>query len=268
MIKILFIGDIVGKIGREAIKILLPKIKSEHEPDLIIANAENAAHGKGVTETTLKELCSYGIDYFTSGDHAFDKESFIAQVYENNLPIVRPANFPPGLPGKGFCVIEAKGCKLLLANLLGRVFMSMDYDCPFRKIDSILEEIRLSEPNLSAILVDIHAEATSEKVALGHYLDDRVSAVIGTHTHVMTADQRVSKNGTAYISDVGMVGSNKGVIGVGKENIIKTFLTQIKYPHELPETGSAVFNSVLVTINPKNGKTVEIKPIIEYINIK
>jgi len=268
MLKILFIGDINGKIARETIKKLLPEIKTKYRPDLVIANAENAAHGKGVTESTLQELMSYGIDWFTNGDHAFDKDKFINQVYESELPIIRPANYSSEAPGKGYVIIEAKKLRILLINLIGRVFMSMDYDCPFKKINSILEEIALSEKKLSAIIVDIHAEATSEKVAMGHYLDGRVSAVVGTHTHVMTADQKITKNGTAYITDVGMVGSDEGVIGVKKENIINTFLTQIKLPHVIPETGKSILNSVLITIDPKNKKAIEIKPIIKYTNIK
>jgi hypothetical protein len=264
MSNILFIGDINGKIGRKTVAKILPKLKKSQKIDLVFANAENAAHGVGVTEETLKELVEAGVDYFTTGDHAFDK---IKQVdcYEK-FPIIRPANYPAEVPGQGYCLITESEHKILLVNLLGRVFMSGDYDCPFRKIDEILA--MFAKENLSAIIIDIHAEATSEKISLKHYLDGRVSAVLGTHTHVMTADAEISKNGTAYITDVGMVGFADGCIGIDKEGIIKTFLTQIKYSHSIPEKGRAIFNSVLLTIDPKNKKAKQIKPIIKTINIK
>ena len=268
MLKILFLGDINGEIGRKTVKKLLPKLKRSLKPDLIFANAENAAHGKGVTEETLKELLSYGIDGFTMGDHAFDKEKKAELYDQHKYPIIRPANFSAAVPGNGFMVIEKHQQKILLINLIGRVFMHMDYDCPFRKIDEILAANNLEAKTFSAIIVDMHAEATSEKIALGHYLDNRVSMVLGTHTHVLTADQKISTHGTGYITDIGMVGAADGVIGVDKENIIKTFLTQIKHPHVLLETGKAILNGVLFTIDPKSKKTLDIKPIIEYTNIK
>ena len=209
MLKILFIGDIVGKIGRKAVAEILPALKQELKPDLIMANAENLAHGKGTTEATLKEMMGLGIDWFTNGDHAFDNNP---EIFQNDLPIIRPANYSADVPGNGYALIKIKDFQILLINLIGRVFMSLDYDCPFRQVDQILTN--LAKKNLSAIIVDIHAEATSEKVALGYYADGRVSAVIGTHTHVMTADRRISDQGTAYLTDVGMVGYNQGVIGV------------------------------------------------------
>jgi metallophosphoesterase (TIGR00282 family) len=268
MLKILFLGDINGEIGRKAVKKILPKLKKELKPDLIIGNAENIAHGKGATEDTLKELMKYGISYFTMGDHAFDKDKK-SELYETGkYPIVRPANFPDGAPGVGFTIIEIQKQKVLLINLLGRVFMHMDYDCPFHKIDEILALNNLEPAKFSAIIVDMHAEATSEKIAMGHYLNGRVSMVLGTHTHVMTADQKISSQGTGYISDVGMVGAADGVIGVEKESIIKTFLTQIKSTHVMPETGKAILNGLFFTIDSKTKKTVEIKSIIEYTNIK
>lgn len=265
MINILFIGDICGKIGREAVKQLLPKLKKELKPDLIIANAENLAHGKGITEPTIKEMIEAGIDWFTNGDHAFDVGT--PELYNGELPVLRPANYAAGIPGKGYSIIEKGKYKILLINLIGRVFMANDYDCPFRKADEILANNSLPEKNLSAIIVDIHAEATSEKVALGHYLNGKVTAVIGTHTHVMTADEQITEQDTAYITDVGMTGLADGIIGIEKENIIKMFLTQIKQPHILAETGKAIFNAILVSIDPKTKKAKDIKPIIKYINI-
>ncbi|KKR19780.1 MAG: hypothetical protein UT48_C0032G0013 [Parcubacteria group bacterium GW2011_GWE2_39_37] len=267
MLKILFFGDINGKIGRKALKKALPQMKKEFKPDVIIANAENAAHGKGITEATIVELMEAGVEFFTLGDHAFDRETQAEQIFTKGLPVVRPANFPTEVPGKGYSVIKKGKHKILVINLLGRVFMSMDYNCPFREIEAILAVENLASENLSAIIVDIHAEATSEKIAMGYYLDGKVSAVLGTHTHVMTNDAKITESGTAYITDVGMVGASDGVLGVKKEDIIKTFLTQVKYKHEIPESGPAMLNGVLVTIDEKSKKAIEIKSIIKNINI-
>lgn len=264
--KILFIGDIIGKIGRKAIAKILPKLKKEQKTDLVIANAENSAHGSGITENIIKELQEAGIDWMTTGDHAFAREKQ-SDVY-NKYPIIRPANFSEGVPGQGYAVITVGKKTILLINLIGRVYMKMDYDCPFRKLNEILANPALSEKKLSAIIVDVHAETTSEKVALGHFADGRVTAVLGTHTHIMTADHKITDQGMAYITDVGMVGAADSCIGVDKENIIKTFLTQIKYSHVIPEKGEAIFNAVLITVNPKTAKAKSIKPIIKFINIK
>lgn len=265
MLKILFIGDISGKMGRKTVAKILPELKKELNPDLVIANAENAAHGVGVTDKTLKELAEAGVDWFTNGDHAFDQEKFL-DLY-NNFSIVRPANYAQGSPGNGYAVISVKEHNVLLINLIGRVFMSMDYECPFRKIDEILANKDLAEKNFSAIMVDMHAEATSEKIAMGHYVDGRVSVLVGTHTHVMTADQKITDKGTAYITDTGMVGFADGCIGVGKDGIINTFITQIKHQHVMPEEGRAIFNALLLTIDPKTKKATEITPITKFVNI-
>jgi len=264
MLKILFIGDIFGKMGRITLKRTVGKLKNKHKIDLVIANADNLAHGKGVTETTLKEAREAGVDWFTNGDHAFSAKQ--DELY-NHQPIIRPANFPPNAPGKGWIIVKVKNSNLLIVNLLGRVFMKMDYDCPFRKIDEILANNFLSENTPSAIIIDMHAEATSEKATFWHYVDGRVSAVLGTHTHVPTADMQISKRGTAFISDVGMVGYDEGSIGIDKEAVTKEFLTQISQPHKVPEKGKSIFCSVLLTIDPKTGKTESIKQIIEKINI-
>lgn len=269
MIKILFLGDINGKIGREAVKKLLPKLKREYKPDLVIANGENMAHGTGFTEATIKELMEAGVDFFTGGDHAFDKEKQVEGIYGGYFPIIRPANYPLDVPGKGYAEIDLKkGGKILLINLLGRVFMQMDYDCPFRKLDEILANKDLAGNNYSAILIDIHAEATSEKIALGHYADGRVAVMLGTHTHVQTADAKITDKGMAYLTDIGMVGAADECIGVQKEGIIKTFLTQVKRQHVIPEKGKAILNAALVEINTKTKKTTNIKPITKFIEIK
>lgn len=270
MLKILFIGDIIGKIGRETIKKLLPKIKKEESPDLIIANAENIAHGTGVTRDTLVELTVAGVNLFTAGDHAFKNSGQLDVYSDAKFSIIRPANFSANAPGQGYKIITLKNINVLIINLIGRVFMAMDYDCPFRAIDEILANIKhgIDRKKISAIIVDIHAEATSEKVALKYYLEGRASAVLGTHTHIMTADAEISSQGTAFITDIGMVGFADGCIGVDKEDIIKIFLTQIKQPHTIPEKGRAIFNAVLINIDSKTGQAKNIKPITKFVEIK
>ncbi len=272
MLNILFIGEVNGKIGRRTVQEILPKLKKEFKPDLVILNADNLAHGNGVSETTIKEMLATGVDAFTGGDHCFGNTGSL-NIYDSDppngrasLPLLRPANYSKNAPGKGFTVLELRGHKILLISLVGQVFMSMDYDNPFHKVDEILSN--LANNNLSAIIIDIHAEATSEKIALAHYLDGRASAILGTHTHIMTADAKISDLGTALITDVGMTGFADGVLGVAKEDIIKTFLTQIKTSHIIPETGRSIFNAVLLTIDSKTKKAVSIKPITKYINIK
>lgn len=266
MLNILFIGDIVGKIGRNTISKVLPKIIKQYHPDIIIANAENTAHGSGVTERTLTELESYGIDFFTVGDHAFSKVKQIDLF--DQFPIIRPANFSPDAPGKGYEIIEKGKHKILLISLVGRVFMRMDHECPFNKIDEILANKLLQNQKFSAIILEVHAETTAEKICLAKYLDGKVSAIVGTHTHVMTADHKISNAGTAYITDIGMTGFNEGSLGVKIDKLIETFKTQIKYPHEFAEKGKCILNSVLITVNTKNQKAKSIKPITKYIEIK
>ncbi len=265
MLSILFIGEIVGKIGRRAVQKLLPDLKNELQPDLTIANADNLAHGNGVSEVTIKEMLAVGVDAFFGGDHSFGNTPSLP-LYDSGLPLLRPANYAKNAPGRGYLVIEKNGHKIALISLIGQVFMSMSHENAFNAADDILSN--LAKDNLSAIIVDVHAEATSEKIALGHYLDGRASAVIGTHTHVPTADARITEAGTALVTDAGLTGFADGVIGVEKQGIINTFLTQIKYPHIIPENGRAVMNAVFLQIDPAAKKTILIKPIAKYINIK
>jgi metallophosphoesterase (TIGR00282 family) len=263
--KILFFGDIVGKIGRKAINKVLPELKKELRPDLVLANGENLAHGKGVTEKTIKEVVEAGIDFLTSGNHIWAEKKVIPILEEGKLPLIRPANYPPGTPGAGEKIIEVGGMKVLIINLMGRVFIKEDLDCPFRKIDKILEEYK--KEKLTAIIVDLHAEATSEKQAFGWHVDGRVSAVVGTHTHIGTSDGQILPQGTAYITDIGMVGAKKSVIGVDKSIIQKIFLTQMPTLHEIPEEGICTFNAVLVEIDPKTKKATKIERIDREVNI-
>jgi len=264
---ILFIGDIVGKIGRETVAKVLPELKRDHKIDMVIANAENSAHGAGLTEEIIKELEGAGVDAITTGDHAFDNKRNL-EIFDKHDNVLRPANYSPGAPGRGFAVLSVKGRNILLVNLIGRVFMSGNHECPFRELDEILANADLRSKKISGIIIDIHAETTSEKVNMGYYAAGRVSAVFGTHTHIMTADHRVMESGTAYITDVGMVGAADESLGIAKEGTLKTFLTQIKQTHVIPEKGLAVFNSVLINLSDKTKKAKTIKPLTKFINIK
>jgi len=262
--KIIFIGDIVGEPGREATKELLPRLKQEFNPDLVIANGENISHGKGMSSDHMDEMMKRGIDFFTSGNHIWQQRDLRPRMDEKNPSVIRPANYPPDNPGRGWRIIEtAMMKKLLIINLQGRVFMHKDYDCPFRAADKILEEV--SHEHIDEILVDFHAEATSEKVALGHYLDGRVSAVIGTHTHVPTADVRILPGGTGYLTDVGMVGLRDGVIGVNKEEILKSFVNQMPVKHQIADEGTATFCAVYLEL--KGGKTVKAEAILKEVEL-
>jgi 2',3'-cyclic-nucleotide 2'-phosphodiesterase len=264
-IKILFLGDIFAKIGREAVMKLMPELKKEYEPDLVIANAENLSHAKGVTEKTIKEMQDAGIDYFTSGNHVWDKNDVYQIMNKKDCPLIRPANYPEGTAGKGEVIVNIGSKSILLLNLMGRVFIREDFEDPFSWADKILAKFK--SQNLAAIIVDFHAEATSEKRALGFYLDGRVSAVLGTHTHVQTADEQILPQGTAYITDVGMVGARDSVIGLDKKIIIKNYLTQINEPGEIPETGWAVLNGVYLEIDPKTQKASKIQRVWKEVAI-
>jgi len=252
--KILFLGDIVGKLGRRACEKLLPKLKKDAKIDLVLANAENIAHGKGATKATIEEALSYGIDYFTGGNHIFWRKDFDRDI--EDLPVLRPANYPPETSGKGYTVLDlGKSGKVLLVSLLGRTFIESSAACPFREVDRILEEFRGGER--MAVVVDFHGEATSEKVAMGWYLDGRAAAVLGTHTHVPTADTWIMPKGTAYVTDVGMVGARDSVLGVAPQVIIDRFTTAAPQRFEWIESGPAVFNSVLLEIENGQAKSIE-----------
>lgn len=264
MLNILFIGDINGKIGRRTIETLLPELKRELKPDLVIANADNLAHGNGVSETALKEMAAAGINAFTGGDHCFGNMASL-KLYDSDPRLLRPANYSKFAPGRGQTVIDINGHKILLISLLGQIFMPRNFNNAFAEADNILDN--LANAGLSAIIIDMHAETTSEKIALFHHLNGKASAILGTHTHVMTADAQVSQSGTAFITDVGMTGFADGVLGLEKDGIIKTFFTQIKQPRLIPEKGRAILNAVFLTIDAKTKKTVFIKPITKFTNI-
>jgi hypothetical protein len=268
--KILFFGDIVGKPGRQAIKKILPAYKDKYEPDLIIANGENLAHGKGISEDSYKEMTEAGIDWLTLGNHAFVKKGTQDILEDKKVPILRPANWAPEAPGRGWAEISLRSKKILLINLIGRVFMQQQFDNPFASIKQILEDYSLKKESgkekVAAIILDWHAEATSEKMAMGWYLDGQVSAVLGTHTHVGTDDARVLPGGTAYVTDIGMVGVENSVLGVDKDIIVKRFLTQLPYQMEGAE-GPVLVSAVLLTLDDKTGLAQNIEKLKEVIKV-
>ena len=247
--KFLIFGDIVGRIGREAVKQAIIELKQEHEFDLIIANAENLAHGNGVTADTLKEMVAAGVDVFTSGNHVWDKKEAMSIWADRDLGdrLLRPANYPPGVPGHGSKWLTLATKNVLVINLMGRVFGKVMVDDPFRSFDDVLRSHAAKGP--AVVLVDFHAEATSEKVAFGWYAAGRAAAVWGTHTHVPTADARLLPGGTAYLTDVGMAGYRDGVIGIEREPIISQFRTQLPATHEVPASGAAIVWAVIITVD-------------------
>lgn len=258
-LKILFIGDIVGKAGRKAVGALLSSLREEYAIDYCIANAENLAHGKGITRATFSEIQNAGVDLCTSGNHVWAKPEGVEILQQPDTPLLRPANYPPKTPGVGEKVIAIATKSILVINLMGRDFMPTTVDCPFRALDAILEKYRTTP--LAGIIVDIHAEATSEKHAIALYGDGRVSAVVGTHTHVPTADERILPGGTGFQSDVGMVGVRDTLIGVTYESGIKRFLTRLPSHFEIADSGLTVFNSTLLVIDAETRKTVSITRI-------
>ncbi|MGE5558041.1 MAG: TIGR00282 family metallophosphoesterase [Bacillota bacterium] len=253
--KLLFIGDIVGKPGRRAVRDLLPELQRKLGMDLVIANAENAAGGFGVTREVVEELLAQGIDLLTMGNHTWaNKEVF--DLFKMEMPLIRPANFPPENPGKGYYFIKYRDKKAAVINLQGRTYMT-NIECPFRTADALLSSIR-EETNL--IIVDFHAEASSEKIALGWYLDGRISLLAGTHTHVQTADERIFPRGMGYITDVGMTGPIDSVLGVEKELVIDKFLRQLPVHFQIAK-GDAVFSGLFARIHDETGNTLELKRI-------
>ncbi len=254
--RILVIGDIIGKPGRKAVKEILPGLCDEYNIDLVVGNGENAAGGLGLTPSTAEELFDSGIDVITTGNHIWAYKEIIPYL-DSELALLRPLNYPPMNPGRGYLLKN----NVLIINLVGRVFMG-HVDCPFRAMDQLLAEF---EHKSIPIIVDFHAEATSEKVAMGRYLDGRVSAVLGTHTHVGTADAHILAGGTAYVTDIGMVGPIDSVIGDDPDSVINRFLTQI--PSRLSVgKGKVSFDAILVEVDEKTGKAVDIKRIQKVVD--
>ncbi len=256
--KLLFIGDIVGKPGRTILRELLPRITKERGIDFVIANAENAAGGSGVTPPIAEELLASGIDVLTSGDHIWKKKE-IQDYLDKNKRVLRPHNYPEGAPGSGARVFESgNGEKIAVLNLIGRVFMQA-VDCPFAVARKEIKKIRQETHN---IFIDIHAEATSEKIALGWYLDGTVTGIFGSHTHVQTADEKVLPRGTAYITDAGMTGPFDSVIGRRKEEILERFITQMPTRFQMAEDDVRI-NGAIVTFDEKKGTASGIERLEE-----
>ncbi|MCU5746768.1 TIGR00282 family metallophosphoesterase [Staphylococcus sp. SQ8-PEA] len=254
--RILFIGDIVGKVGRQAITDYLPKLKHKYHPTVTIVNAENAAHGKGLTEKIYKQLLREGVDFMTMGNHTYGQRQ-IYDFIDEAKRMVRPANFPIEAPGVGMRFIQINADKLAIINLQGRSFMQ-DIDDPFKKADQLVTEAQRETPY---VFVDFHAETTSEKNALGWYLDGRASVVVGTHTHIQTSDNRVLPKGTGYITDVGMTGYYDGILGIQREEVIRRFITSLPQRHVIPDEGRAVLSGVVVDLDD-DGRTKHIERIL------
>ncbi|OGO73069.1 MAG: metallophosphoesterase [Chloroflexi bacterium RIFCSPLOWO2_12_FULL_71_12] len=251
--KVLFVGDVVGRPGRDAVAALLPGLRKELGVDLAVVNGENAAGGAGLTATLALELRDAGADVVTNGNHVWDQRQFAGEIDGLDFAI-RPVNLPPGNPGRGWLI--SKGA--LVVNAIGRVFMGT-YDDPFRALDAVLEELGDRAPKVR--ILDWHAEATSEKVAMGWHLDGRFSAVVGSHTHVPTADARVLPGGTALVADTGMVGPRDAILGVKTDIILDRFRTGMPKRFEVPEGGPVVFNSVLVDVDDATGRARSIERV-------
>ena len=252
--RILMIGDVVGRPGRHAVAEALPRLRAQHQVDLVIANGENAAGGRGLTPDTAAELFAAGVDVLTSGNHIW-KQQEILPLLDTDAPILRPLNYPRGVPGRGFLVRGA----VLVVNLMGRMFMD-DLDCPFAAMDDLL-----AREKAPCVVVDVHAETTSEKAALAWYLDGRVTAVLGTHTHVPTADTRLLPRGTAFVTDVGMVGPQDSILGVRVDAVVEHFMTRLPARFHVA-AGAVQFNAVLVEADSNSGRASRIVRVDELVN--
>lgn len=260
-IKILFIADITGRAGRKAVKEVLPQIKQEKSIDFVVANGENITSGHGMTVGAMDEMIEAGVDFFTTGNHIWKKPEFFAELDKDETPVIRPANYPDDSPGVGYKIIKKEFGKVLIINLLGQEGINARVESPFKEIDKILAE---TKGKYDISIVDFHAEFTSEKVAMGFYLDGRVSAVVGTHTHIQTADERVLAKGTAYITDAGMVGPKESVLGMQTDIIIKLFTTGVPQKFHNETKGPYIFNSVLVEVD-KKGRAVSVERVDKEI---
>ncbi|QDP40250.1 TIGR00282 family metallophosphoesterase [Radiobacillus deserti] len=255
--RLLFIGDVVGSPGRNMVQEYLPKLKQKFQPQLTILNGENAASGKGITEDIYKRFLEWGAQAITMGNHTWDKKEIFEFIDDADY-MIRPANFPEGTPGKGLLFFKYNQTEIAIINLQGRTFLP-PIDDPFTKADQLIEE---AKKRTNLIFVDFHAEATSEKQALAWYLDGRVTAVVGTHTHTQTADERILPKGTAYITDVGMTGSYDGILGTSKDPVIKKFLTSLPVRFEVEKQGRNQLNAVIIDLDPNSATSKKIQRIL------
>ncbi|MFC1656544.1 YmdB family metallophosphoesterase [Patescibacteria group bacterium] len=258
--KILYLGEIVSKPGRKAIKEYLPKLIKKHKPDFVFANGENLTHNRGMNERHLQEILDIGVDYFTTGNHIWDNKTFFPKLEKEDTPVLRPANYSDNLPGKSYIRITKDSNTVFLFNLSGRTFMDEKIKSPFLVADEILKNKQTND----VVVLDFHAETTSEKLALSYYLQKKVQLFIGSHTHVPTADEEVRGTGMAYITDIGMIGPKESVLGIKKEIIIKKFLTNSSIVHDIAG-GDAIFNAILVNVDIKTKKSTSIQRIQEII---
>ena len=254
--RILMVGDVVGRPGRYFFMEQTPELKQAKKIDMIVVNGENAAHGKGLTPSIFDELIRGGADVVTTGNHIWDNPK-VLEIIDTEPFLLRPANFPEDTPGKGFCIYPVGKKKIGVINMAGRIFMQPPMESPFHLTDKIL---KFMEKDCDIVLVDFHAEATSEKLAFAHYVDGRVTTVVGTHTHVQTADEKILPNGTAYISDLGMVGAENSILGMQVEPVVKRFLTGRPSKFDVAE-GAAIYCAVLIDINDKTNKPNKIERI-------
>lgn len=255
--KILFIGDVVGSPGRDMVQEYLPRLKQKYQPHITIVNGENAASGKGITEKIYKQFLSSGAQAVTLGNHAWDKKE-IFEFIDQAPNMVRPANFPPGTPGKGLTFVKINKAEVAIINLQGRTFLPA-IDDPFRKVDELIEE---AKKRTNIIFIDFHAEATSEKQAMGWYVNGRASVIVGTHTHTQTADERLLPNGTAYITDVGMTGPYDGILGMDREAVLKRFQTSLPVRFEVTKEGRTQLNGIIAEVDDESGRAKKIQRII------
>lgn len=254
--RILAIGDIVGDVGVKKVKSCLKSIKEKEKIDFVIVNGENSADGMGITEKIFNELINLGVNVITMGNHTWGKKDIFKFIDDEHLLV--PANYNRNVPGNRYGIYECKGKKIAVINLIGRVDVNLLSENPFMVIDDILEEIK---KDVDIVIVDFHAEATAEKIAMGYYLDGRVNVVFGTHTHVQTADEKILENGTAYITDIGMTGAKKSVIGMNVEASIKRFVTTLPERYKAAE-GEAILNGCIFDINDENCRTIKVNRII------
>ncbi|SET41087.1 hypothetical protein SAMN03159358_1600 [Paenibacillus sp. NFR01] len=254
-IKVLFIGDIVGNTGRKALREMLPSLKSKYQPHIIIANGENAAAGRGITSAIANEFFNWGVHGITMGNHTWDNKD-IFEFIDDEPRLIRPANFPPGTPGRGYTIIKANGKQLGIVNLQGRTFLPA-IDDPFRIGEEIVDELR---QKTKCILVDFHAEATSEKIAMGYFMDGQASIVVGTHTHVQSNDEVILPGGTAYLTDAGMVGSREGILGMEKDAVLYKFTTQLPSRFVVDE-GKWQLHGLFAELDEATGKATRVEKI-------
>jgi 2',3'-cyclic-nucleotide 2'-phosphodiesterase len=259
-VKILFIGDIVAGLGRHAVKILLPKLRDQHALDFVIANGENSAGGSGITPATAEQIFSAGVDVITSGDHLWDHKE-VLELLENEKRFLRPLNYPAGTPGQGSGIFEIKKLKIAVLNAQGRTFMQPPLENPFTLAR---DEVKRLREQTKIIFVDFHAEATSEKIAFARFLDGQVSAVVGTHTHVQTADEQIFPGGTAYLTDAGFTGPHESVLGREIEPVIKRFLTGMPQRFEVAKN-NVLLHGAVIEIDDTSGKAIKIQRVEESL---